>query len=172
MALALVPVVSAAAAEVDPKALVLAPSDLPRGFVLDREESGLRTNADEAKDGREARELIVRTGRVTGYEVTWSKRGATLDSRADLCRRAAGARVLLDFVEEGMQKSGIAGLRRAPASVGAESWIYFGSRPVAFTLVAWRYERVFAGIVAVGLTNAKTLELARKQQRRIVTALR
>jgi hypothetical protein len=165
-------VVSAAAAEVDPKALVLAPSDLPRGFVLDREESGLRTNVEAAKDGREARELIARTGRITGYEVTWSKRATTLDSRADLCRRAAGARVLLDFIKEQMQKAGIKGLRRARAGVGAESWIYFGGSPAAFTLVAWRYERVFAGIVAVGLTRAQTLGLARKQQRRIVTALR
>jgi hypothetical protein len=162
-----------AAATVDPKALVLAQSDLPAGYRLDRDESGLRTNERESKDGREARELVVGSGRITGYEATWGKREILLDSRADLCRRPSGARILFDFVVREMRKSGIKGLRRAPAGVGAESWIYSGgdAQVSGFALVVWRYDRVFAGIVGVGLSRTLALELARKQQRRIARAL-
>jgi hypothetical protein len=172
-ALLLVLAIPAGAASVDPKTLVLARSDLPAGYRLDRDESGLRTNERESKDGREARELVVRSGRITGYEATWGKREITLDSRADLCRRSSGARILFDFVVQEMRKSGIKGLRRAPAGVGADSWIYSGgdAQVSGFALVVWRYDRVFAGIVGVGLSRTLGLELARKQQRRIARAL-
>jgi len=163
----------AGAASIDPKTLVLARSDLPAGYRLDRDGSGLRTNEQESKDGREARELVVRSGRLTGYEATWGKREITLDSRADLCRRPSGARILFDVVVREMRKSGIKGLRRAPAGVGAESWIYSGgdAQVSGFALVVWRYDRVFAGIVGLGLSRTLALELARKQQRRIAEAL-
>jgi hypothetical protein len=161
----------ARASEVDPSRLVLASADLPRAIALDRRESGLRTNAREGRDGREARELIARSGRITGYERTWQGGTITLGSRADLCRRPAGARLLYDVVREEMTKGGIKGLRDAPAGVGAESRIYTGAVPAAFTLVVWRYDRVFSGVVAVGLTKSQTLALARKQQRRIAVAL-
>jgi hypothetical protein len=170
---ALLLAIPAGAASVDPKTLVLARSDLPAGYRLNRDESGLRTNERESKDGREARELVVRSGRITGYEATWGKREITLDSRADLCARSSGARILFDFVVQEMRKSGIKGLRRAPAGVGADSWIYSGGDAQAsgFALVVWRYHRVFAGIVGVGLSRTLALELARKQHRRIARAL-
>ena len=171
--IALLLALPAGAAGVDPKTLVLALSDLPAGYRLDRDESGLRTNERESKDGREARELVVRSGRITGYEATWGKREIRLDSRADLCRRSSGARILFDFVVQEMRKSGIKGLRRAPAGVGADSWIYSGgdAQVSGFVLVVWRYDRVFAGIAGVGLSRTLALELARKQQRRIGRAL-
>lgn len=170
---ALLLAVPAGAASVDPKTLVLARSDLPAGYRLARDESGLRTNEQESKDSREARELVVRSGRLTGYEATWGKPGTMAQSRADLCRRPSGARILFDFVVQEMRKSGIKGLRRAPAGIGAESWLYSGgdSQASGFALVVWRYERVFAGIVGIGLTRTFALELARKQQRRIAHAL-
>lgn len=163
----------AGAASIDPRTLVLARSDLPTGYRLARDESGLRTNEQESKDSREARELVVRSGRLTGYETTWGKRGIMVQSRADLCRRPSGARILFDFVVQEMRKSGIKGLRRAPAGVGAESWIYSGgdSRVSGFALVVWRYDGVFAGIVGIGLSRTLALDLARKQQRRIAKAL-
>lgn len=169
----LVPAVPASAAQVDPSALVLARPDVPAGFRLERDESGPRTNEEESKNGREARELVVRSGRLSGYETRWSGRETTLNSRADLCRRPAGARIIFEFVVAEMRKSGIKGLRRTPAGLGNESWIYSGSESQVsgFVLVVWRYERVFAGIVGVGLTRKVALELARKQQRRIARAI-
>jgi hypothetical protein len=162
----------ASAGRVDPKALVLQRADLPTGYVLDRDESGLRANASESQDGPESRRLVARSGRLTGYEISWDKGEVTLESRADLCRRPSGARILFDFVVAEMKKVGIRGLRRAPAGVGAESWIYWGGTPAAFTLVVWRYDRVFAGIVGVGLSKSLALKLARSQQHRIGDALR
>jgi hypothetical protein len=170
---ALLLAVPAGAASVDPKTLVLARSDLPAGYRLARDDSGLRTNEQESKNSREARELVVRSGRLTGYEATWGKPGIMAQSRADLCRRPSGTRILFDFVVQEMRKSGIRGLRRAPAGIGAESWIYSGedSKVSGFAVVVWRYDRVFAGIVGIGLTRRLALELARKQQRRIAHAL-
>jgi hypothetical protein len=76
MRLALVALVSlamgampAAAAAVDPKALVIRPSDVPAGYALSRSESGLRTNEQEARESPEARRLFRRLGRVTGYQM-------------------------------------------------------------------------------------------------------
>jgi hypothetical protein len=57
----------ASAASVDPKALVIRPSDVPAGYVLQRSESGLRTNEQEAKESPEAARVFRRFGRVTGY---------------------------------------------------------------------------------------------------------
>lgn len=62
--------------------LVLAPADLPAGYRLVRDESGLRTNEQESKDSREARELVIRSGRLTGYEATWEKPGIMAQWRA------------------------------------------------------------------------------------------
>ena len=171
--IALLLALPAGAASIDPGMLVLVRSDLPTGYRLARDESGLRTNEQESKDSREARELVTRSGRLTGYEATWGKREIMVQSRADLCRRSSGARILFDFVVQAMRKSGIKGLRRAPVGVGAESWIYSGgdSQVSGFALVVWRYDRVFAGIVGIGLTRTLALELARKQQRRIAEAL-
>ncbi len=163
--------VPASAAEVDPKQLVLRQADVPAGFQLDPDESGVRTNAREAKSGPEARALIARAGRVTGYEASWSKESITFESRADLCERSAGARVVFDYIEHEMKLAGIKGLRREAAGIGTESWVYWAGQR-GFTLVAWRYDRVFAGIVGLGLTKSQALALARVQQRRIAAALR
>lgn len=171
IAAALLVAVPASATEVDPKLLVLQQADVPAGFQLDRDESGVRTNAGEAKSGPEARALIARAGRVTGYEASWSKESITLQSRVDLCERSAGARVVFDYIEDGMKLAGIKGLRREPAGIGSESWVYWAG-PRGLTLVAWRHGRVFAGIVGLGLTKARALALARVQQRRITAALR
>lgn len=47
--------VPASAADVDPQLLVVRQADVPARFQLDRDESGVRTNAREAKSGPEAR---------------------------------------------------------------------------------------------------------------------
>ena len=67
----LVATVSAAAAQVDPQLLVLRQADVPAGFALDREQSGVRTNESESKGDRRLPGLLRRWGRVTGYETEY-----------------------------------------------------------------------------------------------------
>ena len=78
---------------------------------------------------------------------------------------------MFDYIEHEMKLAGINGLRREAAGIGTESRVYWAGQR-GFTLVAWRYDRVFAGIVGLGLTRSQALALARVQQRRIAAALR
>ncbi len=164
--------VSASAAEVNPKTLVLQQADVPAGFQVDRDDSGLRTNEQEAKGDRRLRGLFRRWERVTGYEMEYDRREASISSRADLFRAAEGARLVLAFFVHEFEKSGIQGLRRTPLRIGAQGWLY-GGKPVSsfYNVVIWRHDRTFAGIAVFGLTRRQTLALARAQQRRIAAAL-
>lgn len=60
-------------------------------------------------------------------------------------------------------------MKRAPAGVGTESWVYWNS---LYAVVYWRYSNVWSGVSGTGLGKARTLALAREQQRRIAAALR
>lgn len=140
----------AATAELDPRALVLNQVDVPTGFRLDPKETGIRANAGGAEATAEMRALFARSGRVTGYEAAFEHRTAIIRSRADLFRRPDGARLVLDWFEAELRKGGIKGLRRARAGIGAASWIYWSGPPYSVTLVGWRYDRVFAGVVGSG----------------------
>ena len=165
--------VPASAAQVDPQTLVLHQVDVPEGFELDRDGSGLRTNESEAKGDRRLPGLLRRWGRVTGYETEYDHREATLTSRADLFRTPEGSELMLAYVVEDAKKSGIKGLRRLPVRIGAGGWLYGGgSGSGAFNLVIWRHQRVFAGLVAFGIQKGRMLGLARAQQRRIAAAVR
>lgn len=159
----------AAAAEIDPRALV-DNRDVPAGFRLDRDESGIRSNAAEAKNDPRLPTLFRRWGRLTGYEVEYDRGMATIRARADVFRRPAGARQLLDWYDREVRKAGLKDFRRTAARVGAEGWIYRAEFPTAATIVVWRHGRVFAGVLGEGVTHERTLELARAQQRRIAAA--
>lgn len=162
----------ASAAGVDPKALVLHQADVPAGYRLDRDGSGLRSNESEAKSDRRLPGLFRRWGRVTGYETEYDRREATITSRADLYRSPEGARLVMVWFVGEARKFGIKGLRRSSVRIGAEGWLYGAkSASSAFNLVVWRHDRVFAGVVALGASKAQTLALARAQQQRIVVAL-
>ena len=171
----LVATVSAAvAAQVDPQLLVLRQADVPAGFALDRDRSGVRTNESESKGDRRLPGLLKRWGRVTGYETEYDHREATLTSRADLFRTPDGSALMMAYVVEDAKKSGIKGLRRSPVRIGSGGWLYGGGSGAgaAFDLVIWRHERVFAGIVAFGVQKGRMLGLARAQQQRIAAAIR
>ncbi len=163
--------VSQAAADVAPKGLVLSQADVPAGFRLDPGGSGIRPNATESKGQPEVRRMFARAGRVTGYEVHFDRGPSTIESRADLFRRADGAQALFGWFVREVKFAGIAGLERSRAGVGAEGWVYTSRSMGAFTLVVWRYDRVFAGVVARGISRERTLTLARVQQRRIAATL-
>jgi hypothetical protein len=82
---------AAFAISVDPKVLVIRPSDIPAGYAVVRSESGLRTNEQEAKTPEVGR-LFRRWGRVTGYQMIFDRGERTIEARADVFRSASGAR--------------------------------------------------------------------------------
>jgi hypothetical protein len=162
---------AASDADVDPGKLVLQEADVPKGFTVDEEETGVQSNREAGSD-REARALVARSGRITGYEAEFDRGTASISSRADLFRTAAGATMLLRYLEREIRKAGIARMRAARVRIGAEGWVWGVPRPVSFSIVVWRYRRVFAGIAVAGIPRARALALARVQQRRIAAALR
>ena len=168
---ALLVTVPAAAQDVHPRTLALQLTDVPSGFELDREKTGVRSNASELRKYPELAGLFTRVGRVTGYSAEFRRGSAFIGSRVDLLRRPAGARALLDWYDREIRKGGVGGLKRARGGVGAESWVFW-EESTKLTLVAWRYKRVFAAVLGTDLTKEQTLGLARAQQRRIVAALR
>ena len=172
--LVVLPVIAlpAAAATVDPKQLVLAPTDVPAGFRLDRAETGIRTNELEAKEYPETRAPFRRWRRVIGYQASYRGKDASrIEARADLFRDAAGARQLQDWADREYRRSGISGLRRSHAGVGAGGVVFWGGGHAGHAFVLWRYGRVWAGIAGIGLGKERTLALARAQQRRIAAVL-
>jgi hypothetical protein len=162
--------VPAAAADVHPRALALALTDVPSGFEVDRARTGIRSNASEVRKYPDLAELFERVDRVTGYSIEFRKGSAFIGSRADLVRRPVGARILLAWYDREIRKGGVGGLRRSRAGVGSESWVFW-EETSKLTLVAWRYRRVFAAVLGTDLTKEQTLALARAQQRRIAAAL-
>jgi hypothetical protein len=172
LALAVALPAAAATAKLDPSTLVLQSADVPAGFEVDPSETGLRTNAREAKREPSFRTLYRRWGRVTGYEVEFDGRRASIGSRADLMRTSQGAQLMLDWYALEVRKIGIRGFIRNEVTVGDEGWAYRSRTPAKFIIVTWRSGRVFAGLGTTGLSYERTLALARIQQRRIAAALR
>lgn len=176
---ALVAAVPAAAAELDPSALVLRQSDVPSGFRLDEKESGVRTNARRARDTPELKSLYARAGRVTGYEATFMRLDRKLldpyviESYVDVLRSRSGAAMVLDEFDTQARTTlrKQTRLRRSPVELGEAGWRYAGRRSVPFAFVAWRHGRVFAVVFSLNVSPEQTFALARKQQRRIATAL-
>jgi hypothetical protein len=172
VSLALTAPAAASTAELDPSSLVLREADVPAGFAVDREQTGLRANAREEKNDPRLRSLLVRWGRVTGYEVEFDRKGATIGSRADVLRTGRGARQMLEWYGLEARKVGVQAFVRSQVELGDEGWAYTARRVPSFTIVMWRSGRVFAGVGTLGLSKSRTLTLARAQQRRIEAALR
>ena len=164
--------VPAVAASVHPKALVIRPSDVPAGYALNRSESGLRTNEQEAKESAEAGRVFRRFGRVTGYQMIFERRDErTIEARADVFGSPEGAREMLRFADRQARLAGIRGLRRARAGIGTESWVFYLRSSWVEAYVYWRYGSVWAALGGRGLSKDQALGLARVQQRRMVSAL-
>jgi hypothetical protein len=165
----------AAAADLDPSALVLRQADVPSGFRLDAKESGVRTNARRIRDTPELKSLFARAGRVTGYEATFLRldpKGVEpylIESHVDVLRATRGAAMVLDEFDRQAraQLRKQSRLRRTLGGVGDSGWLYTGKTTVTFALAAWRHGRVFAVVLALNVSPQQTLALARRQQRRI-----
>lgn len=163
---------TATAATVDPQDLVIRSTDVPKGYVLVRAESGVRTNELEARETPATRELFRRLGRVTGYQVMFKRGNRTVEARADVFRSWTGARELLRRADREARLAGVKALKRSRARVGAEAWLYTGGSPPYASFVFWRYGRVWAGLGGRGMTKQRALDLAKIQQSRMVAALR
>ena len=100
----------ALAAEVDPEALVLGERDVPKGFRIDRSESGVRTNALEAKEHPESRAPFQRMRRVIGYQALYA-RGSRGSRRVRISSATRRARAISSSSPSGSwRKSGAKGL--------------------------------------------------------------
>ena len=64
--------------------LVLRASDVPTGFVVVPDETGPRSNRQEWRDEPQAREILRKAGRVTGYESRFERGLDSIASRVDL----------------------------------------------------------------------------------------
>lgn len=160
----------AGAANVDPKSLVVGRADVPAGFRLDPDESGLRTNELEAREHPETRPLFRRWGRVTGYQARYETSDhASIEARVDLFRTVSGARGVHRWVLREMQKAGIKGLVRAPAHLGSEGTLYSYGR---YVIVYWRHGRAWSALAGFEVSKNRTVAAARAQQRRMAAALR
>jgi hypothetical protein len=162
--------VPASAADVDPRALVVQPADVPTGFRVDRDESGLRSNELEAKEYPQTRAVFARLGRVTGYQVAFVRGDASIEARSDLFRTTTGARKMLAWVDLEYRKSGVRGQRRAALDIGDEGWVIWAGKDLGLTLVFWRHGRVFSGLLGHLIPRERTIALAHSQQRRIAAA--
>jgi hypothetical protein len=167
LALVALAVLPSALAVSGPSALVLRPADVPAGFRLDPDESGLRTNALEAREFPASRKPFRRWQRVTGYQAKYRKGDASIEARADVFRAPTGAEKCLAWVVSELRKSGISGQRLERFRIGDKGWIFWAGR---WTLLVWRQGAVFSGVHGDGLSKARVVELARSQQRRIVAA--
>jgi hypothetical protein len=165
-------------AGLDPSKLVLTARDAPRGFVLDRDDSGVRTNEHEAEGNAKTRALIARMGRVTGYESEWEQEPhrsplRALLSRADVFRDAGGARMYVRFSSGQFARFGAKGLERRPVQIGEQGFVLSGGGAAdGVVWVVWRSGRVAGSVAGWNVARDTVVTLARKQQRRIAAALR
>lgn len=167
--LAVVLVASASAASFDPKRLVFPASSVPAGFRVDPKETGLRSTERYVRVYPQARLYFARWKRVVGYQARFLRGSSKIETRSDVFRTAAGARQMLAWVDLETRKAGFSGQRRAPLSIGLGGWIHWVGD--SYTFVIWRQGRVFAGVLAAGISRSRTIGLARAQERRIAGEL-
>jgi hypothetical protein len=163
---AVVCVLPASAAQVDPKRLVLQRSDVPADFRLDLTKSGPVPNTEVRIPYDPT--FVARTGRISGYFVQYVQQGGTgLQSQADLFRKPGGARMMLARMHEGWLKLAN-GDPWGRVRIGDEGFFFGGQ---VDTAVYWRHSRAVGLVLGINLSKARTVALARKQQQRIVSAL-
>lgn len=169
LAAAAVLTATASAGGIDPTTLALRQGDVPHGFRVDPDDTGVRTNAQELREYPESRLVIARFGRVTGYQAMFRRGSSRIQARADVFRTVRGARGFLAWIDLEWQKAGIAGQRRARAPIGTDGHIFWS--PEGHAIVLWRHSHVFGGLLVLGVGRDRALALARAQERRIEAAL-
>jgi hypothetical protein len=170
---------SALVARSELNALVLQPDDLSGEF--ERFDEGAQRRADQPAG---ARADPARFGRQGGWMARYRRPGSgqtrgpiLVESRADLFEDSGGARE--DLEAHRSEVEGALRLLETAPELGDEAFaatiLQGGDRGVRFYFVAWREANVTASVFVNGfegkLTLEETLDLARKQQRRIEGAV-
>jgi len=96
---------AAGASTVDTRLLVLQKRDVPAGFRVDRRWTRYWSNAAWARSDPQARKLLTRSGRISGYAATYEKRAPAVVSAAHLFRNGSGAHVF--YAAQDAQQRGI-----------------------------------------------------------------
>jgi hypothetical protein len=164
---------SAGATSVAPQSLVLRESDVPASYRLNPDKSGRRTSAQDSVGYPDLRTKYASWGRLGGYQNQFDKGDDSIASRADVFHGRSGARRMLAWFVAETERQGVLHLHASKVPLGDEGVEYsFAGGDVRFTIVLWRYRRVFSIVGAGGLERARVLVLARTQQRRVASALR
>jgi len=166
----------ATAASVDPKRFVLGEAEVPRGYLLDENNSLLFTRAQLKRIPDEESRLLVRSGFQAGYYARYLNsdppRWRYVGSGAFVFLAAKGPLTYMPrLVKSEFAKARV---RARRVAVGDQAWLYVSSSLEEGSSVVWRSGRVLAWVSCSQMTNHESLALAqaRKQQRRIVAALR
>jgi hypothetical protein len=167
----------------DAKVMVLQLSDLPAGFGL--QDGAYISNAQLMKR-TSTRKDFRGLGRLTGYDVTYAKRGVAgvlgVDAFASIYRSEKGAHDSFLVSMAGAQKKAGSSFKQLSAEerLGSEARLFLattteGGMKVDFYTVAWRHGPVFAEVMGGGLSGkvdpAQVIALAQKQELRIAKAL-
>ena len=165
---------SAGATTVAPRSLVLRQSDVPASYRLNPDKSGRRTVAQDSVGYPGLRTKFASWGRLGGYQNQFDKGDDSIASRADVFHARSGARQMLAWFVGEMQRQGVLHLHASKVALGDEGveYSFAGGTDLRFTIVLWRYRRVFSIVGAGGLERARVLGLARMQQHRVAAALR
>jgi hypothetical protein len=160
------------AAGIDPAKLVLRQSEVPSVYCLNREKSGMRTLARDAREFPELRVKYQTWGHLAGYQVQFDHVNDTISSRVDVFRGQRGAQGMFGwFVQEADRQSQLH-LRPWPLRLGDEGKIYWWKfQDEEFTIVLWRSGRAFSLVGGGGIAKRRVVSLARTQQRRVAAAL-
>jgi hypothetical protein len=174
----LVAAAPAVAASPEPRAIVLRAGEVPPGYVIDSAQSHVLPNA-ELTTPSTLPAVVARSGRVTGYRRLFRFRGSrdmVIVSGVDVFRRPAGAQVMLEWLDARQRSlsggSGGFDLQRERVGVGQTGWVFWKGAPDSYSLVLWRRGRLVGMVSSFGLGRAPTIELARKQERRMLAAQR
>lgn len=175
--------------DLEPRALVLRQSDLPRGFVVDRALTGAVENSEVAT-GRPAgyEQKLEEWGRIGGYSRILRRRGEAGEGVRGADGVTSVASVYED--EDGAAESFETGVRdyadagfapQGDLGIGDEGRVYRGTgtdgagRQVEYTVATWRRAPVIATVVVEAGANKIEIptvrELARKQDRLVQAAI-
>ena len=160
------------AAAIDPAKLVLRQADVPASYHFNREKSGVRTLAQDAREYPQLRTKYRMWGHTAAYQVEFDHINDNVTSRVDLLRDRSGARGMLTwFVREANRQSQFH-IRPSGFRLGDDGMLYWWKfQREEFTIVLWRSGRVFSVVGGGGVAKRTVIALAREQQRRISAAV-
>jgi hypothetical protein len=168
LALASLAAAPVSAATPNPKGLVLQKADVPSGYKLD--DTQLLGNPGPGATAS-FRDLVKRSGRITGYYAHYLAGSKEITSVAELFRRPAGAKIYLSWYERRLKLQGER--TRARVALGDAGWVYRVHSTTNSTFVLWRDGRVVSSVLthAMPLHRPLAVSLAQKQDRRATAAL-